>query len=169
VYTKKTIAMDILNFISWIKAGNYRKVLPAETTNLLAVGAKDPTRDDGYLSIAVDAAPLQTLYQTANVTQTGTISTAVTVNALNGIITTVSSTLVADNVTGFTVNNPNVVAGSKILVSVQYDDAISPGSSGIPVASVNNIVNGSFRLVLSNSSSVDNLNNVVKIHYLIIA
>ena len=161
--------MDILNFISWIKAGNYRATLPTDVTNLLAIGAKDPSRDDGYLSLAVNAAPLQSLYDTANVTQTGTITTGVTVNALNGIITTVSSTLVADTVTGFTVTNPNVVAGSKILLSVQYDDAISPGSSGIPVASVNNIVNGSFRLVLSNSSSVDNLNNVVKIHYLIIA
>jgi len=160
--------MDILNFISWIKNGQYRATLPTDVSNLLAVGAKDPTRDDSYLPLAVNAAPLQTLYNTANVTQTGTISTAVTVNALNGIITTVSSTLVADNVTGFTVNNPNVVTGSKILVSVEYSDANAPGSSGIPVASVTNIVNGSFRLVLSNSSSVDNLNNVVKIHYLII-
>jgi hypothetical protein len=160
--------MDILNFISWIKAGNYRKVLPAETTNLLAIGAKDPTRDDGYLSIAVDAAPLQTLYQTANVTQTGTITTGVTVDALNGKITTVPSTLAADTVTGFTVTNPNVNARSKIFLSVQYNDAVSPGASGIPVASVDDILNGSFRLVLSNSSSVDALNNVVRIHYLII-
>ena len=161
--------MDILNFISWIKNGQYRATLPTDVSNLLAVGAKDPSRDDSYLPLAVNAAPLQTLYNTANVTQTGTITTGVTVNALNGIITTVSSTLVADTVTSFTVTNPNVVAGSKILLSVQYDDALSPGFSGIPVASVNNIVNGSFRLVLSNSSSVDNLNNVVKIHYLIIA
>ena len=168
MYTKKTIAMDILNFISWIKAGNYRKVLPAETTNLLAVGAKDPTRDDGYLSIAVDAAPLQTLYQSANVTQTGTITTGVTVDALNGIITTVSSTLVADTVTGFTVTNPNVVAGSKILLSVEYSDLTSPNNSGIPAVSVTNITAGSFRLNLSNASSLDALNNVVKIHYLII-
>jgi hypothetical protein len=47
--------MDILNFISWIKAGNYREVLPTNTNNLLAVGTTDPSRDDGYLSIAVNA------------------------------------------------------------------------------------------------------------------
>ena len=158
--------MDILNFISWIKAGNYRATLPTDTQNLLAVGAKDPSRDDGYLSLAVNAAPLQSLYDTANVTQITSITTAVTVNALNGIITTVFTGLAADTVTGFTVNNPNVVAGSKILLSVQYDDA---NSYGIPVASVNNIIAGSFKLVLSNSSSLDALNNVVKIHYLIIA
>ena len=44
--------MDILNFISWIKAGNYRATLPTDVTNLLAVGAKDPSRDDGYLSLS---------------------------------------------------------------------------------------------------------------------
>ena len=161
--------MDILNFISWIKNGQYRATLPTDVPNLLAVGAKDPTRDDSYLPLAVNAAPLQTLYQTANVTQTGTITTGVTVDALNGIITTVPSTLISDTVTGFTVTNPNVFAGSKILVSVQYSDINFPGQSGIPVVGVNNITDGSFKVVLSNSSSVDNLNNVVKIHYLIIA
>ena len=29
--------MDILNFISWIKAGNYRETLPTDVPNLLAV------------------------------------------------------------------------------------------------------------------------------------
>jgi hypothetical protein len=161
--------MDILNFISWIKSGNYRTTLPTDVPSLLAVGAKDPSRDDGYLALAVNAAPLQSLYNTANVTQTGTITTGVTVKALNGIITTVSSTLGPDVCTNFTVTNPNVVAGSKILVSVEYSDIVSPNNSGIPVVSVTNITAGSFRLNLSNSSSLDALNNVVKIHYLIIA
>jgi hypothetical protein len=133
--------MDILNFISWIKNGQYRATLPTDVSNLLAVGAKDPTRDDSYLPLAVNAAPLQTLYNTANVTQTGTIATGVTVNALNGIITTVSTSLGPDTCSSFTVTNPNVVAGSKILLSVQYDDANFTGASGITVASVNNIVN----------------------------
>ena len=35
--------MDILNFISWIKAGNYRTTLPTDTPNLIAVAAKDPS------------------------------------------------------------------------------------------------------------------------------
>ena len=160
--------MDILNFISWIKNGQYRATLPTDVSNLLAVGAKDPSRDDSYLPLAVNAAPLQTLYQTANVTQTGTITTGVTVDGLNGIITTVSSTLAFDSVTGFTVTNPNVVAGSKILLSVEYSDSASPFNSGIPAVSVTNITAGSFRLNLSNASSLDALNNVVKIHYLII-
>lgn len=158
--------MDILNFISWIKNGQYRATLPTDVPNLLAVGAKDPTRDDSYLPLAVNAAPLQTLYHTANVTQGTSITTGVTVDALNGIITTVSSTLAADAKTSFTVTNPNVVAGSKILVSCEYTDG---PNSGIPVVGVTSISAGSFKVVLSNGSSLDPLNNVVKVHYLIIA
>ena len=156
--------MDILNFISWIKAGNYRATLPTDVTNLLAIGAKDPSRDDGYLSLAVNAAPLQSLYDTANVTQITSITTAVTVNALNGIVTTVSSILAANAKTFFTVNNLNVLAGSKILVSIQYDEV----ATGIPVVGVSDIAAGSFKVVLSNGGSAA-LNNVVKVHYLIIA
>ena len=156
--------MDILNFISWIKAGNYRATLPTDVTNLIAVGAKDPSRDDQYLSLAVNAAPLQTLYRTANVTQLTSITTAVTVNALNGVITTVSSTLAADTKTSFTVNNDLVVAGSRILVSVQYDEA----ANGIAVVGVADITTGSFKVVLSNSYGTAALNNVVKIHYIIL-
>ena len=156
--------MDILNFISWIKAGNYRATLPTDVTNLIAVGAKDPSRDDGYLALAVNAAPLQTLYRTANVTQLTSITTAVTVNALNGVITTVSSTLAADTKTSFTVNNDLVVAGSRILVSVQYDEA----ANGIAVVGVADITTGSFKVVLSNSYGTAALNNVVKIHFIIL-
>lgn len=156
--------MDILNFISWIKAGQYRATFPTDVTNLLAVGAKDPSRDDGYLSLAVNAAPLQTLYHTANVTQDTSITTGVTVNALNGVITTVSSTLAANTKASFIVTNSNVLAGSKLLVSVEYDEA----ATGIPVVGVADIAAGSFKVVLSNGAGVDALNNVVKIHYLII-
>jgi hypothetical protein len=157
--------MEILNLISWIKAGNYRATLPTDVVSLIPVGAKDPTRDDGYLPLAVNAAPLQTLYHTANVTQGTSITTGVTVNALNGVITTVSSTLAANARTSFTVTNPNVLAGSKILVSVEYDET----ATGIPVVGVSDIAAGSFKVVLSNAAGTDALNNVVKVHYLIIA
>jgi hypothetical protein len=157
--------MDVLNLISWIKAGQYRATLPTDVPNLLAVGAKDPSRDDGYLPLAVNAAPLQTLYHTANVTQGTSITTGVTVNALNGVITTVSSTLAANARTSFTVTNPKVLAGSKILVSVEYDEA----ATGIPVVGVADIAAGSFKVVLSNGAGSAALNNVVKVHYLIIA
>tara|TARA_R110000868_G_scaffold172688_3_gene408626 strand:- start:290 stop:763 length:474 start_codon:yes stop_codon:yes gene_type:complete len=157
--------MDILNFISWIKAGNYRTTIPTDVNTLIAVGAQDPSRDDNWLPLAVNAEPLQSLYNTANVTQGTSITTAVTVNALNGVITTVSSTVAANAKSFFTVNNSNVVAGSKILVSVEYDEA----ATGIPVVGVSDIATGSFKVVLSNGAGAAALNNVVKIHFLIVA
>jgi hypothetical protein len=155
--------MDVLNFISWIKAGNYRATLPTDVTNLLAVGAKDPSRDDGYLPLAVNAEPLQTLYNTGNITQGTSITTAVTVNALNGVITTVSSTLAANAKTFFTVNNSNITTSSRILVSVEYDEA----ATGIPSLGVSDIAAGSFKVVIGNGGNAA-LNNVVKIHYIIL-
>jgi len=156
--------MDILNFISWIKAGNYRATLPTDVTNLIAVGAKDPSRDDGYLALAVNAAPLQSLYDTANVSQLTSITTAVTVDALNGSITTVASTLAANAKTSFTVNNSKVTGASRILVSVVYDEA----ATGIPVLGVADIANGSFKVVISNGAGVAALNAALRVHFIIL-
>jgi hypothetical protein len=153
--------MDILNFISWIKAGNYRTTLPTDTQNLLAIGAKDLNRDDGYLSLAVNAAPLQALYDTANVTQLTAITTAVTVNANNGIITTVSSTLAGNSNAAFTVNNDKVLSTSRILLTVEH-----PGA-GIPVLITETITNGSFDIRIYNVSS-NAFTNVLNISYIII-
>ena len=156
--------MDILNFISWIKAGNYRTTLPTDTQNLLAIGAKDPSRDDGWLPLAVNAAPLQSLYDTGTVTQLTSITTAVTLNTFNGVITSVSSTLAANAKTFFTVNNSNVTTASRIIVSAQYDEA----ATGIIVLGVSDIAAGSFKVVLSNGAGVAALNNVVKVHFIVI-
>lgn len=153
--------MDILNFISWIKAGEYRATLPTETQNLIAIGAKDPNRDDGYRTMAINAEPLQAIYDTANVTQITSITTPVTVTGHNGIITTVSSTLASTLVASFNVNNSKVTANSKIFVSLNYAGA------GSPFVSISNIINGQFTIKITNGSSTT-LNAVLKIHYLII-
>ena len=155
--------MDILNFISWIKAGNYRTTLPTDTQNLLAIGAKDPSRDDGWLPLAVNAAPLQSLYDTGTVTQLTSITTPVTLNTFNGVITSVSSTLAANAKTYFKVNNSNVTSTSRIIVSAQYDEA----ATGIVVLGVSDIAAGIFRVVISNGGNAA-LNNVVKVHFMVI-
>ena len=154
--------MDILNFISWIKSSNYRTTLPTDVQSLLVIGAKDPSRDDGYLSLAVNAAPLQSLYDTANVTQITSITTAVTVNAHNGTITTVSSTLAGAANTSFTVNNSKVTTASKILLTV---DSIT---TGMPILVTNTIANGSFIIKIINASAATALNSTLKISYLIL-
>ena len=156
--------MDILNFISWIKAGNYRTTLPTDTQNLLAIGAKDPNRDDAWLPLAVNAAPLQALYNTANVTQLTSITTAVTVNANNGIITTVPVSIAAGGTAlGFIVNNSNVTTSSRILLSCEFPAV----GTGIPNAFVINISNGSFTIRIANGGSFV-LNQAVKVHFMII-
>tara|TARA_R110000822_G_scaffold207328_3_gene343473 strand:- start:105 stop:575 length:471 start_codon:yes stop_codon:yes gene_type:complete len=155
--------MDILNFISWIKAGNYRTTLPTDTQNLLAIGAKDPNRDDGWLPLAVNAAPLQSLYSAGTVTQLTSITTAVTLNTFNGIITSVSSTLAGNAKTFFTVNNSNVTTASRIIVSAEYDEA----ATGIVVLGVSDIATGTFKVVISNGGNAA-LDNVVKVHFMII-
>ena len=154
--------MDILNFISWIKSSNYRTTLPTDVQSLLVIGAKDPSRDDGYLSLAINTAPLQAVYDSANVTQLTAITTAVTVNAHNGIITTVSSTLAGGSNAAFTVNNSKVTTASKILLTVDH-----PGA-GIPVLITETITNGSFDIRIYNVSAATAFNNTLEISYLIL-
>jgi hypothetical protein len=154
--------MDILNFISWIKSSNYRTTLPTDVKSLLVIGAKDPSRDDGYLSLAINTAPLQSVYDTANVTQITAITTAVTVNAHNGTITTVSSTLAGGSNAAFTVNNSKVTTSSKILLTVDH-----PGA-GIPVLITEALANGSFDIRIYNVSAATAFNNILKISYLIL-
>jgi hypothetical protein len=154
--------MDILNFISWIKAGNYRETLPAETTNLLAIGAKDPNRDDAYLSLAVNAAPLQSLYNTGTVTQLIVPSNPVTLNTHNGTIETVALTTAATGQETFTFNNSNLTTRSTVLLTIEYS------GTGFPVASFNTLTGGSLVLVITNVDTISALNNEVTVHFMII-
>ena len=50
--------MDILNFISWIKAGKYSPTMPADA--ITVVGVPNPTRGDAYLPVTVPISALQT-------------------------------------------------------------------------------------------------------------
>jgi len=50
--------MDILNFISWIKAGKYSPTIPADA--ITVVGVPNPTRGDAYLPVTVPVTALQT-------------------------------------------------------------------------------------------------------------
>ena len=157
--------MDILNWL-YIKKQQLIRTTPDSTSDLVVLGA-DATfanRGDEYKSYAM---PLENfapaLYDTANVTQTGSITSGVTVNAHTGIITTVSSTLGSHAKTNFTVTNDMVTTASKIIVSVQYDEA----AAGFPIVGVSDIANGSFKVVLVNATTTT-LNAVVKIHFTII-
>jgi hypothetical protein len=49
--------MDILNFISWIKAGKYSTTAPDNAVTV--VGVPNPTRGDAYLPVTVPISALQ--------------------------------------------------------------------------------------------------------------
>jgi hypothetical protein len=151
--------MDILNFISWIKAGNYRTTLPTDTQNLLAIGAKDPSRDDGWL------APLQSLYDTGTVTQLTSINTAVTLNTHVGTIVTVGATTIPGTPDTFTLNNTNLKANSILFLSVGYPSF----GAGTPVVfSELNPLGGSVRITISNPDASGALDQPLNINFLIV-
>lgn len=151
--------MDILNFISWIKAGEYRATLPTDTTNLIAIGAKDPSRDDGYRSMAINATPLQSLYDTG----TGSIvASNVTINAHNGVITTAVLSTAAGSFEEFTFINSNITPSSVILLTTEY------GGAGFAQAVIADINIGSTHIRVNSIHSVDPIDGIVKIHFMII-
>ncbi len=98
----------------------------------------------------------------STVTQATSITTGVTVNATQGVITTVSLTTAASTVAGpFTVTNNKVLATSVVNATIEYAN----GKTGFPVCLVENVVAGSFNVRLLNASTGAALNDVVKIHF----
>ena len=154
--------MDILNFISWIKAGNYRETLPIDAPNLLAVGSRDTNRDDAWLPLAVNAAPLQSLYNKGTVTQLVVSSNPVTLNTNNGVIETVVLTTAATGQEIFTFNNSNLTVNSTVLLTVEYI------GTGFPVVSFAGLSAGSLNLIISNVDTLNALDSPVSIHFMII-
>ena len=154
--------MDILNFISWIKAGNYRETLPIDAPNLLAVGSRDTNRDDAWLPLAVNAAPLQSLYNKGTVTQLVVSSNPVTLNTNNGVIETVVLTTAATGQEIFTFNNSNLTVNSTVLLTVQYT------GGGFPVVSFDALVAGALKLIINNVDTLNALDSPVSIHFMII-
>jgi hypothetical protein len=157
--------MDILNFISWIKAGNYRTTLPTDVPNLLAIGSRDVTRDDAWLPMAVNAEPLQSLYNTGTVTQLTSITTAVTLNTHAGVINTVNAATAPGTPDVFILNNTNIQANSILLLSINYPSV----GSGTPVVSSEiNALGNSARIIIRNPDASGPLDQPLNIYFLII-
>jgi len=157
--------MDILNFISWIKGGNYRATLPTDTPSLIAIGAKDLNRDDSYLPMAVNAAPLQSLYDTGTVTQLTSINTPVTLNTHSGVITTVAASTAPGTPDVFVLNNTNIQANSILLLSVEY---ALVGTGSPVISSEINALGGSANIIIRNPDSSGPLDQPLNIHFLIV-
>ena len=156
--------MDILNFISWVKKGvRYVTTVPTDTGVLLPLAVKNAARDDEWLTLALNADGLKPLYNKGTVTQLGSTTTAVTLNASSGVITTFQQTLATGSKSIFTVNNSVVTASSVILVSAQY------GSAAAPLVYVSSISAGAFEITITNPLPSLAMNALVKVHFFIVA
>lgn len=102
----------------------------------------------------------------AQVTQGTSITTGVTINAVKGIITTLAATAGAAGATPntFTVSNTSVAAGSFVTASIQ-DYAGTIATNGNPFVIVDNVLAGSFDIIISNAHGANALNGVLKINF----
>jgi len=163
--------MELINFSYLVANEIVSTTIPDNA--LLLFGNPDSTRDDGYKTWSIEFTSFKNelvsdLYDSflgtnSTVTQQTNLSTAVTINAASGKITTVSSTLGSNGEQQFTVNNNTVLTTSTILVTVEYPSA----SAGYPLASISAVANGSFSVDIKNISS-SALNAAMKIHFLVI-
>lgn len=97
------------------------------------------------------------------VTQASSITTGVTLNADAGIITTVSSTIAADDSSAsFTLTNSFIKATSVIQLQ-----CLTAGN-GAPYAQITSVSAGSAVIKIFNLSRLAALNNTIKIHFLIL-
>lgn len=79
------------------------------------------------------------------VTQTGTITSPVTINGTSGIITTIIGGIIRDDTnTAFTVNNSCVTASSVVIVTCTQP-GFNPSGGGF-IYTVSNVISGSFQI-----------------------
>ena len=98
------------------------------------------------------------------VTQLTNISTAVTLNAGAGVVTTVSTTLGAVSEVSFVLSNSFISTTSVVSVSVlNYG-----GSQGVPNVRVDSVAEGSCLLFIQNGSGAVALNGTITIGFSIV-
>ena len=104
---------------------------------------------------------VNTLLGRGTVTQTGSITTGVTLNARAGVITTMASTLGVNLDTAFVVTNSYVKSDSVIVMT-----CLNTGAS-IATAQASAVADGSFTLLLANSGGAT-FNSTIGVHFLVL-
>lgn len=112
-------------------------------------------------TVGIDTQELRITKST--VTQATNSTTAVTINAHAGVITTVSLTNAGEASNTFTVNNNQVASDSAVVASI-----CNYVGNGIPVVHVNNVSNGSFTITVFNSHGSAALNAAAKISFIVV-
>jgi len=99
------------------------------------------------------------------VTQTGTITSPVTINSEIGQITTVATTLASGGSATFTVNNSACTPTSSVISDIQaYSGTYS--TNGLPMVNVGNVSAGSFTLTIMNPHGANALNGTLTIGFI---
>lgn len=135
-----------------------------------AAGVKYTTFAAASAAIAAAIAPgdglSSALSDKNTVAQATSTTTAVTLNNLNGIISTWAQTAAADTQVTFTVNNSKVVATSNVIPSVIYPAA----NTGSPVVRIGAIAAGSFTVVITNAGTavLNGANGTLKIGFIVL-
>lgn len=102
------------------------------------------------------------ILQKGHVTQSGAITSGVTLTSQAGTITTVSATNATGASTQFTVTDLSVNANTLILADIMN----YAGTTGFPSIYVDNVTTGSFNVIVHNHSEAAALNGALKISYL---
>ena len=103
----------------------------------------------------------------ATVSQTSSITTAVTINSASGVITTQTATAGSNGSNSFTVNNSTVL-GSSVVVATLGDYSGTFGGNGQPIVDVDSIVGGSFSIRIRNVHNSNSLNGTLKIKFAVL-
>ena len=104
----------------------------------------------------------------STVTQITSIATSVTINSLNGLITTVQMTLAALSGTEFTVSNNTVSVGDLVFIQINGKSGTPQSGLLIPMLSVYAVANGSFNIILRNFDTTTDCTGVYDIAFQII-
>ncbi len=86
----------------------------------------------------------------ATVTQTGSLTDAVELNAQAGVVTTIAGATAALANSRFTLNNSAITANSVVFVSLVNSDQPLTGGSGIVEVCGNGLTAGSIQVVIQN-------------------
>jgi hypothetical protein len=102
----------------------------------------------------------------ATVTQTGSITTGVTINSSSGVITTVSTAISANSSSSFTVTN-SAVASSSVVVATIGDYSGTIGTDGHPYVMVDSITSGAFNIRICNAHNTNSTNGTLKVNFIV--
>ena len=97
-------------------------------------------------------------------TQVNSLTSGVTLHSPVGSINTVSTNLSTNGTLMFTCANAYVTVNNNVFANIiDYS-----GTSGIPLITVDNITRGSFAINITNNSSINELNGVLRIGFLVL-